>query len=254
MTAPPPLAVQLWTLRDELVADAASTLKQVAAIGYAGVEAVLLPGLDAARLRALCDDLGLVVCAAHLPLPDGPDAQRVLDDAGTLGVRELVVTPGPECWRDLDSLRGYAERVDAGLVLAHEAGFRLGYHNHDWEFATLEGRLAYDVFLELVDPALALEVDLYWAAVAGQDLPALMRRLGDRVELLHVKDGPLDPPEPMVAVGEGVVDLLGALRAAEHARWHIVELDSCAGSPLAAVERSHDFLTSTGLSTGAGRG
>lgn len=245
----PPLGVQLWTLRDELVADAPSTLEQVATLGYIGVEAVLLPGLDARRLRGLCDAVELEILAAHLPLPVGDQASESLDNALTLGVHDLIVTPGPDRWETPEEIQRYADEVNTGLGAAADAGLRLGYHNHDWEFAQLDGiGLAYDLFLGLVDPALVLEVDLYWAAVAGQELPTLMTSLGARCEFVHVKDGPLSPPEPNTAVGDGVVDLTSALRAATSSRWHIVELDSFAGAPLEALRRSANHLAASGLS------
>jgi sugar phosphate isomerase/epimerase len=241
-------------VRDELVADPAGTLKHLASIGYLGVEAVLLPGLDAPHLRNLCEEAGLQLIAAHLPLPVHDQAAKSIDDALALDLDVLVVTPGPERWQDIDTLSSYATEINEAAVRARSFGLRLGYHNHDWEFAKLaDGRVAYDAFLELVDPDLVLEIDLYWAAVAGEHLPSLMSRLGTRVELLHVKDGLVDPAEPMVAVGDGVVDVPAALTAATAARWHIVELDSCAGPIMTALERSYDFLTGNELSRGAER-
>jgi sugar phosphate isomerase/epimerase len=254
MTSAPPLGVQLWTVRDELVADPIGTLKQIASIGYLGVEAVLLPGLDAPHLRKLCEEAGLQLIAAHLPLPVHEQATTSIEDALALGMDLLVVTPGRERWQDIDTLSAYATEINEAVARVRSFGLRLGYHNHDWEFAKLgDGRVAYDAFLDMVDRDLVLEIDLYWAAVAGEHLPGLMSRLGTRVELLHVKDGLVDPAEPMVAVGDGVVDVPAALTAAASAHWHIVELDSCAGPILTALERSYDFLTRNDLSKGAQR-
>jgi len=66
-----------------------------------------------------------------------------------------------------------------------------------------------------------------------------------------VKDGPADaPPSPMVAVGDGAVDIPAVLAAAPGARWHVVELDRCATDMFEAVERSYDFLVGAGYSSG----
>jgi len=69
---------------------------------------------------------------------------------------------------------------------------RVGYHNHIWETRLhLDGRTSLEVLADLVDPSVVLEVDTYWAAVGGQDVPALLGRLGNKVVALHLKDGPL---------------------------------------------------------------
>jgi sugar phosphate isomerase/epimerase len=94
-------------------------------------------------------------------------------------------------------------------------------------------------------------VDIYWAQVGGSDPVQIVAELGSRACLLHVKDGPADVPKsPMVAVGDGVVDVPGVLAAAPGARWHIVELDRCATDIFEAVERSYDFLVGNGYSRG----
>ena len=95
------------------------------------------------------------------------------------------------------------------------------------------------------------EVDIYWAQVGGSDPKEIVTELGPRVGLLHVKDGPADSPKhPMVAVGDGVVDIPGVLDASPSARWHIVELDRCATDMFEAVERSYDYLVGGGYSGG----
>ncbi len=94
-----------------------------------------------------------------------------------------------------------------------------------------------------------LEVDTYWAAVGGQDVPALLERLGDRVRYLHVKDGPITKQDPMTAVGAGRMPVAEILAAAPTAEWHIVELDRCATDMLTAVEQSLQWMVEHGLAT-----
>jgi sugar phosphate isomerase/epimerase len=104
---------------------------------------------------------------------------------------------------------------------------------------------------EQLAPEVVAEVDVYWAQVGGSDPADIVAALGARVALLHVKDGPADePPSPMVAVGDGVVDVPGVLAAAPTASWHVVELDRCATDMFQAVERSYDYLVGGGYSSG----
>ena len=98
-----------------------------------------------------------------------------------------------------------------------------------------------------LDPDVLLEVDTYWAAVGGQDVPALLGRLGDRVRYLHVKDGPVTKDDPMTAVGAGKMPVAEILAASPSAEWNVVELDACATDMMEAVADSISWLTSHGL-------
>ncbi len=76
------------------------------------------------------------------------------------------------------------------------------------------GRLAHDLMREFLDPAIVFEVDTYWVKTAGQDPAAVVRDLGARAPLLHLKDGPaVNTTDPMVAVGSGSLDFPAIVRA-----------------------------------------
>src|SRR4051794_19786714 len=126
------LAVQLYTLRAKLAEDVPETLR---ALAEAGAEEVELAGLydrSAAELREILDGAGLKACSAHAPL-DRLEAEpdTVLEEARTLGVDTLIVpwVPAPENASAADAL---VARIVAAGVGVREAGFRFGYHNHDF--------------------------------------------------------------------------------------------------------------------------
>jgi sugar phosphate isomerase/epimerase len=144
-----------------------------------------------------------------------------------------------------------AELNGMAARLADE-GLRLGYHNHDHELAPLpDGTPALEALAAQLDPVVLLEVDTYWAAVAGQDVPALLGRLGERVGYLHVKDGPVTRDDPMTAVGTGRMPVAEILAAAP-AAWHVVELDRCATDMMTAVGDSLAWLAAQGLAQPGG--
>jgi sugar phosphate isomerase/epimerase len=176
-----------------------------------------------------------------------------LDAHQALGV-DTVVIPAlpPDTFADLDSVRAAADRVNAAYERTDARGLTLGYHNHFWELTAMpDGRPALVHLFEHLAPDVIAEVDIYWAQVGGSDPKALVTELGSRVGLLHVKDGPADEPQhPMVAVGDGVIDIPGVLAASPTATWHIVELDRCATDMFDAVERSYDYLVGNGYSRG----
>ena len=189
--------------------------------------------------------------SAHVGFENPDDFAAALDAHQPLGCDTVVIPSLPfEHFADVDGVHVAAETINRAFGLAQARGITLGYHNHWWELAPMaDGRPALLHLFELVAPEVIAEVDIYWAQVGGSDPKAIVSELGSRVGLLHVKDGPADEPRsPMVAVGDGVVDVAGVLAASPTARWHIVELDRCATDMFEAVARSYDYLVGGGYS------
>lgn len=243
-----PIALQTYTVREHLGRDFEGTIRRIAAMGYRAVEVTFeIPGTTWSRAASLFSELGLRVPAAHTPLPLGKNQTPVLDFAGQLGLSYLVSNHGPNDFKSVDQIRRICDEYNQAAAVAARHGLGLAYHNHWWEFQTVEGRLAFDVMLEHLDSAVGFEIDTYWVKTAGHDPAALVQRLGDRAPLLHIKDGPATVEDPMVAVGQGVLDFPAIIAAASGARWLIVELDRCATDMLAAVDESHRYLVQEGL-------
>ena len=127
-----------------------------------------------------------------------------------------------------------------------------GIHNHWWEFGTVENsRLIYDVLLEAAPDAFS-ELDVYWAAFAGQNPAEVVAVHKSRLPVLHIKDGTLEKDIPHVAVGSGKLDIPAIVAAADQnvLEWLIVELDNCATDMTEAVHQSYTYLTTQGLAAG----
>jgi sugar phosphate isomerase/epimerase len=247
-TSNPP-AVQLYSVREQLPGDRNGVLRRIAAAGYGAVEPFNVLS-DPEGLRADLDAAGLTVCSVHA-IPSGEQAADVLAAAKTLGANTVIVPYLPPArFGTADSVAGVAGELNEMAARAAGAGLRFGYHNHEFELSSLiGGRPALEVLAGSLDAGVLLEVDTYWAAVGGQDVPALLGRLGDRVRYLHVKDGPITKDDPMTAVGAGRMPVAEILAAAPAAEWHVVELDRCATDMLTAVEQSLRWLAGHGLAT-----
>jgi sugar phosphate isomerase/epimerase len=238
-----PPALQLYTLRDVLPTGRAEVLRRVADFGYGAVEPydVLT---DPEQLRAELDEAGLAVCSVHAKIL-GEEGDAMLRGTRVVGAGTVIVPwAEPERFADADAVAELAAELNQAAAKTADQGLRLGYHNHDFELSSLVGgRPALEVLADALDPAVILEVDTYWAAVGGQDVPALLRRLGDRVRYLHVKDGPIGTRDDfMVAVGSGRMPVADILAACPSAEWHVVELDRCATDMLTAVGDSLAWL------------
>ncbi|WP_052850515.1 sugar phosphate isomerase/epimerase family protein [Streptomyces avicenniae] len=244
----PPLGVQLYTVREAIAADRDGTLARVAALGYTAVEPYA-PTDDPEGFRRVADDLGLTVPGTHaVQLVREDDPARVLDAVATLGTTLAIVPAGipAEDFTHLDGIRRAADLLNGLAELAAAQGITLGYHNHWWELEpVIDGRHALELLADHLDPRVVLEVDTYWAAVGGANVPRLLRSLGDRVQALHVKDGPGVRDEPHVAVGSGAMPVPDILAAAPTA-WRVVELDACDGDLFDALGNSRTYLAGIG--------
>ena len=250
-----PTALQLYTVRDLLTADRPGVLANVAALGYGAVEPFGILD-DPDGLRSDLDAAGLFACSVHA-VPMGEQADAVVRAARALGADTVIIPhlPPPR-FADADSVQALARELNEAASWTAGQGLRLGYHNHDFELASLVGGVpALEVLADQLDDAVLLEVDTYWAAVGGQDVAALLGRLGNRVRYLHVKDGPVvNRDDFMTAVGAGRMPVAEILAASPSARWHVVELDRCATDMMTAVGDSLAWLVSQGLAQPAGRG
>jgi sugar phosphate isomerase/epimerase len=222
-------------------------LRRIADFGYGAVEPYDVR-TDPEQLRADLDETGLAACSVHAGLlGEGDDA--LLRGVQTVGA-DTVIVPWvpPERFADAEAITVLARELNQAAAKAAAHGLRLGYHNHDFELSSIVGgRPGLEVLADALDAAVILEVDTYWAAVGGQDVPALLRRLGDRVRYLHVKDGPITKNDPMTAVGSGLMPVPEILAACPSAQWHVVELDRCATDMLTAVGDSLAWLAAHDL-------
>lgn len=221
------IALQMWSVHDEAGKDLLGVLGRVAEIGFAAVESYDLYGHAPKVVRSRLDDLGLELCSSHAPFPAGPAATTILDRYAELGAGTLVWSLEPEEFTTLDGIRRGAERINEAVVNAASYGIRIGYHNHFAELRnSFRGQSAYRILLDELDPAVVLELDTYWAQTGGVDPAELAASLGERLEYLHLKDGPAQGmDDQLVPYGEGVVDVAGVVHANPSVRWNIVEVD-----------------------------
>lgn len=239
------LSVQLYTVRDALAADSAATLRRLADIGFTRVEPFGFSPDQLDSVRALAD-VGLSAPSVHANyLADGVDQAALFAAAAEAGIT-TVIEPftTAEHTSTADAAAHLADRLNAAGEIAASFGLKSGYHNHQWE---LEARIGETSALEylagLLDDSLTLEIDTYWAQVGGENPAALLTRLGDRVSLIHVKDGDASTDTlRQLPAGEGVIDIPAILAAAPQA-IRVVEFDAYAGDIFDGLAASYRYLT-----------
>jgi len=248
---PIPISVQLYSLREEAKADFPGVLKAVADMGYVGVEPAGLHGMKPEEVRKLLDDLGLVASSTHGPFPTADNISEIVDTANALGHTRHIAGFGPKDCETLETTLEAAKRAQGAAGLLEGTGITFGLHNHWWEFdKQFDGKMPHEMIMENA-PGVFAEVDTYWVAVGGADAAGVVKKLGSRAPLLHIKDGPLNREEAMTAVGAGAMDWSAVMEAAQgSAEWLVVELDKCDTDMATAVAESYTYLTSNGFAKG----
>jgi sugar phosphate isomerase/epimerase len=242
------LSVQLYTVREALASDLPGTLRRVADLGYRNVE--LYGFVDLADQYAeLLPSVALAAPSAHARLL-GQDVGVIFEAAKKIGVT-TVIDPHIDrtLWTTQQGIAGAAAALNEIAKIGAEHGLTIGYHNHWWETENrIDGAPALEIFADHLDAGVVLEVDTYWAEVGGVSAADLLRTLGERVQLIHVKDGSVThDDQDQVAVGSGKIDVLAILAAAPQA-LRVVELDGCDGDVFAALADSFAYLTANGVS------
>jgi sugar phosphate isomerase/epimerase len=248
---PAPIALQLYSVREIAKNDYAGTVKKVAEMGYVGVEPAGFPGSNVDDAVKIYQDLGLTVCSAHLPMPIGAAKNEALDLAAKLGCKRMVSGFGPDAFATKDKIKETCAKFNEASANAKAAGRQFGIHNHWWEYIEIEGEYVYKQMMKHLSPDVLFELDCYWIKTGGPDPAAVVREVGARAPLLHIKDGPCKKGEPMTAVGDGIIDWAPVVQAsAGTAEWLIVELDSCKTDMMEAVRKSYNYLVGRNLARG----
>ncbi len=251
---PAPISVQLYSLRDQTAnGNHVAVLKKLAETGFIGVEAAGFYGLRPAELRSIVNSLGMVVSASHGGLPKPEEYNQAIDTMKDLGTPYYVVAWTPkERWTTAESIKTIAGELEAARAVFAKQGIILCYHNHEFEFERIGGKLATEILLETA-PALNLEIDTYWAANYAKENPAKMVELfKNRAVHLHLKDGLFTQGAKMLPAGKGKQDFKSIVAAADPAvlKWCAVELDNCETDMMQAVIESYSYLVSNGLVLG----
>lgn len=262
-----PVAVQVYSVRDDASSDLQGTLEKIQAMGYDGVEFAGLYGYAPADIKKMLEKTGLTAVSAHVPLNDlRRDTKNVIADYAYLGCKWIAVPYLDKADRpgsgDFDKTIADIKEI---AVEAKKQGIQLLYHNHDFEFVKIGDKYALDVLYESIsEDLLKTELDTCWVKVGGEDPANYILKYSDRAPLVHLKDfkgtksehmygliGKEDKAEvsdkfELRPVGLGVQEWPSILEASEKAgaEWVIVEQDTATlgKTPLESIRISRDYL------------
>ena len=265
-----PIAIQLYSVRDDMAADFEGTLKKVKALGYDGVEFAGLHGKTAAEVKKICAEVGLVPISAHVPYSELVKGEETFKAYAEIGCKYIVIPwIGGEYLAGGEKNAEFIENVKKFGELANANGMKLGYHNHDFEFQKVDGEYKLDrLYSDVSADLLSTQLDTCWVNVGGENPANYIRKYNGRIEIIHLKDfvgsksenmygligtdGKEAPKEAtkfeLRPVGSGVQDFPAILKACEEvgAKWDVVEQDSpsMGKTPLECAELSIGYLKS----------
>jgi len=245
-----PIALQLYSVRDDCARDLPGTVKAVAHMGYAGVEFAGYHGRSAAELRQMLDDLGLKACGTHTGIETllGDELPKTIEFNHTIGNKFLIVPGLPEEYRNSRAAwRQTAQLFNELAEKARRAGMRVGYHNHTIEFQPMEGELPWDTFFGTTRPEVVMQFDTGNAMHGGADPVPFLERYPGRATTVHLKE--FSKQGKPASVGEGDVPWQRVFELCETTggtEWYIVEQEVYAMPPLECVKRCLENLRKMG--------
>jgi len=186
-----PIALQLYSVRDILAEDFVGTLKAVKEMGYDGVEFAGLYGHAPEEIKALLAEIGLVAVSAHVPYAElTADTENTLKAYKEIGCKYVAVPYMTEEYRPgFPKFREAIENIRAIAEVAKSLGITLLYHNHDFEFAKVDGEYGLDImYSEIPADLLQTELDTCWVNVAGEDPASYVLKYSGRAPVVHLKD------------------------------------------------------------------
>jgi sugar phosphate isomerase/epimerase len=251
----PKLSLQLYTVRDQIKNDLRGTIKKIADLGFKNVETAFWPeGVSLAEAASVLREFKLNVSSCHIELPVGDQKETFLANAKAFNCKNLIWHGWPEDKRysSLEGTKALVKIYNDANRFAKANGLHFGLHNHWWEFRNkVSDKFVYEVLLEELDKDIFFEIDTYWVKVAGHDPAKIIHQFGERVKLMHVKDGPalyndrlaIDNPDPMTPVGQGSQNFPSIFKAAgSGCEWLVIEMDKTAIDVFDALKQSVDYM------------
>lgn len=253
------IAAQLYTLRDfmqneEQIRD---TLIRVKEIGYSAVQVSGIGEFTRDKvmlIKEVCEDLDLTICATHTGLKnleeelDWVIEYHKLWNCHFCGVGMMPM----EYAASEESLITFANIMNVFGKQLKEAGITLVYHNHAFEFARSNGKLGFQILFDHFSDDVQFEIDTYWIHMGGCDVVHWVKKVKDRMEVIHFKDIAVkgwDKPH-MEVVGDGNFKWNEIIDASKETgvKWACVEQDDCQGrDPFECLDKSLQFLHGKGL-------
>jgi sugar phosphate isomerase/epimerase len=245
----PAFGLQLWTVKEDMAANAKDTLQKVASFGYKQVESFegkdgMFWGMGHKGFKKYMDELGMKIISSHCA--NTVDFERKAAEAAEIGMAYLICPyKGPQ--KSIDDFKKFADEFNKCGETCKKNGIRFAYHNHDYSFKAIDGQVPQTVMMNNTDKSLVdFEMDIYWVVAAGEDPKAWFAKHPGRFKLCHVKDlNKTAKGHESVQIGKGTIDFHSILKAGtdKGLKYYIVEQEAFTGTnPLDAAKEDAKYM------------
>lgn len=257
------IGVQLYSIRDAMANDVPGTLKIVSELGYKNLEMANYSngkfyGYAPMEFKKMANDLGMDVISSHAAVESTgitlDNAKLMAEAHAELGAQYCVQPWVNAQDRNIETYKRMVGDWNKVGEVMKNVGIQFGYHNHNFEFDTIDGIVPYyDIFMKEMDADLiTMEIDLFWVTKAGQDPVEMFNKYPGRFQLFHLKDMGIDntpyfdvKKDDITSVGEGIIDFKRVLAAKDVAgmKYFFVEDDNQGnGKPIEGIRKSIDNI------------
>lgn len=243
-----PIALQLYSVREDCAKDFVGTIKAVSEMGYEGVEFAGYYNLPAEEIKKILDDFNLKVAGSHLGINTllGDELKKTVEFNAILGNKFLIVPAlPPEYTSTKDGWLRVAELMSEISEKVKPYGMRVGYHNHDIEFKPIDGEIPWDIFFQNTSRDVIMQLDIGNAMHGSADPIEILKKYPGRAVTVHLKEFPFTAP----AIGEGEVkwdEIFNLCETIGGTEWYIVEYETPGRPPLESVKRCIENLRKMG--------
>ena len=239
--------VQLYTFRQDMLADAKGTLQRIASLGIkqiesAGSEKGYYYGLSPQEMKQTCDGLGMTLRSGHVHIDD--KWKQTMDEAVESGQEYIICSTMPTDGQTTDNYKKVAETFNKAGEACRKLNLKFGYHNHAYEFDNDRGQVLYDVLLDNTDPAFVnMEMDLGWVIVAGKNPLDYFKKYKGRFPLWHLKDMNMAKKQS-TEFGKGGLDIMQMLKHSKEAgmKYFFIEQEEYANNPFESMKQNMNYL------------
>ncbi len=249
-----PVALQVYSIREDAEKDFVNAMQEVKKMGYDGVELAGLYEYTPEEVRDILKEIGLVPISAHVPYQEFKgNIQKTAEKYSVIGCKFVAIPYLLEEQRyGTEYFKEFMADIPAIAAACQKVGITLMYHNHDFEFLkTADGEYVLDYMYRTYSKEVwQVELDTCWTKVAGEDPATYMKKYEGRLPVVHLKDYSEGAPFEFRAVGHGVQDIPSILAeaVAGGSQWLVVEQDRHTQfTALEDARISRDYLRSLGF-------
>ena len=241
----PKIGAQLIVWGERPAKDLDGVLREVASLGYAGVEMGPQPLERLADPKGTFTSKGLVLVGLHIGVGDMKLVEVCMQLLRKCDAHYLLFSGAGGSG---NTEKEYVESSKFMKTVAKKGkdfGIMVCYHNHHQEISN--GAKGIKIICKEIEPELlSLCVDTFWVQYAGASPVQFLKENLDRVSYLHLKDL---RGKDFLELGQGIVDFPGVFKAIEgkDIEWAVVEQDTTKRTPKESMGISRDYLKKLGL-------